>query len=123
MEKSQREEKRQRGMQTESDREIGDRDEEKQKWEDKTGKERYGEKTEIVRRRERERRKRQRQGGQWKETPVGKEPEGTGCDTHLPSRVETTWTPTTCSAAASAQAAASRATRCPPTAPVASAEL
>ncbi|XP_077836511.1 creatine kinase M-type isoform X6 [Macaca mulatta] len=37
------------------------------------------------------------------------------------SRVETTWTPTMCSAAASAPAAASRATRCPRTAPVASA--
>lgn len=38
-----------------------------------------------------------------------------------PSRVGTTWTPTTCSAAVCAPAAASRATRCPHTAPAVSA--
>lgn len=40
-----------------------------------------------------------------------------GVSLALSRRVETTWTPTTCSAAASAPAAASRATRCPHTAP------
>lgn len=46
-----------------------------------------------------------------------------GPDTPLPARAEMTWTPTTCSAAASALAGASRATRCPPTAPAVSAGL
>lgn len=62
---------------------------------------------------------------------AAEKPEGTGrvwghweaLTPHVPSRVETTWTPTTCSAAACAPAAASRATRCPPTAPAGSAGL
>lgn len=90
---------------TEIDEEMGER----QRWKEKEG-------------RDKGRRDRGSEGsGEGGAKGSSREPEGTGHDTHLPSRVEMTWTPTTCSAAVSAQAAASRATRCPPTAPAVSA--